>query len=129
MSAMTGERARRPGGMSVIPDNEGRRIFAETYKKITSELVLFKLHVKYVNKQKKLKVEYVREYAVDERLEPLYKSPISELTVIVHGCAKQEYGEMCTMDFVDKHGNRLRTVEYKVVRDDIELAVTAMGIP
>jgi len=117
------------GGLAVIPDNDGRKIFAAIYREIASELVLFKLAVKYVNKRKNLKVEYVREYAIDERLEPLYKSPISELTIVVQGCARREYGERCITDFEDKHGNKLRTVEYKVQRDDIELTVTAMGAP
>lgn len=115
------------GGLAVIPDNEGRKLFAAIYRTIASELVLFKLTVRYVNKKKRLKVEYSREYAIDEKLEQIYRSPLAELTVVSQGCARREYGEMCTMDFVDKYGNKLRTIEYRVQRNDIELVVVAMG--
>lgn len=115
------------GGLAVIPDNEGRKLFAAIYRTIASELVLFKLTVRYVNKKKRLKVEYAREYAIDEKLEQLYKSPLAELAVMSQGCARREYGEMCILDFVDKYGNKLRTIEYKTQRNDIELVVVAMG--
>jgi len=124
------KQAEKPsGGLAVIPDNDGRKIFVAIYREIASELVLFKLTVRYVNKRKNLKVEYVREYAVGERLEPLYNSPISALSIVVQGCARREYGERCITDFEDRHGNKLRTIEHKVQRDDIELTVTAVGAP